>query len=366
MRITSRHLLSAVLFLTALSACQPAAETRSPALGGNPPTATIALAPLVTTPDAAHTPAAFSVIAPGVGITPTPTPPIAAHDTPQAQAIMAPPTATVATRRSVTDSLLIAKGLVRGNSSCRLPCVIGTLPGVTRWPVAQLNLERFLESIDASSVDTELGRDNFRAWADLPTERYYATAYFRFLWGNETDLHVSHEVKQNVVQESTLWMSHYGGAMTGTLEALSMSHLLSEYGPPDEVWVSSVRPIKLQRDFTVILFYGRRGFYAAYQTYATPMPENDKFVEGCLHEAIEIRMRMWDPGNRPHEFRAFMKTVSRVEDFRAGGYPDDFRSQFPNYLPIREATGTSVDEFYREFRNANPQWCLKTPRKLWQ
>ncbi|RME58157.1 hypothetical protein D6779_07105, partial [Candidatus Parcubacteria bacterium] len=138
-----------------------------------------------------------------------------------------------------------------------------------------------------------------------------------------------------------------------TLRTYMLPQILTDYGPPDEVYVltyaGSTVPNLAQPSFYLYLLYPEQGIFIK---YTAPWGREGEYVVGCPATA---HMELWllPPG---------------TEDY-AGKLRVDWEALFGAeriyYKTIEEAAGMTPEQFYQTFKGGDRAVCLRTPAELW-
>jgi len=129
-----------------------------------------------------------------------------------------------------------------------------------------------------------------------------------------------------------------------------LPQILTNYGIPTQVLLYSYKEeigdLMAANDFRymkLILYYQQNDFWIEYYM---PRETEGKYYAGCpVNSRIDLTTFLISQNNEP-----FLDQI-------------DFA---PVSLPIEEATGMIVDEFYQTFKDPENTVCIKTPMELWQ
>jgi hypothetical protein len=129
---------------------------------------------------------------------------------------------------------------------------------------------------------------------------------------------------------------------------LRLPDFLLANGKPDEVWISTFSSVPEGKPpFRLFLVY-RNGITAMFEQ--ANIPTIDDQLTGCFQAPYNVFLLLVVP-ERPFTFAQAIESVRFTEEHR--------------YLPLEEATGLSIDAFYKAFSNTNNTLCLQTPSELW-
>lgn len=242
------------------------------------------------------------------------------------------PTWTPLPTLSAPEAEALVRELFRTNRGCLLPCWWGITPGITPWEEARSFLGQFAQiSGGVSPIEKSL----LVEFAQIPVP---ADIF-------PIPLQQVYLIREGVVESMEIYPGNAGD---------TLSHFLSTYGPPEEIWISTYSteypPGVLP--FMVNLFYPEQGILAGYG------PERSyfagKYVRGCQMEAPASKFGLWSPSQE-------MTYAEAAEYFRFHSVGD------PGilYLPIEEAAGMDVKSFYETYKEPGSRKCLETPRGLW-
>jgi hypothetical protein len=215
------------------------------------------------------------------------------------------------------------ESLLKDNGGCRLPCFWSIAPGETAWREAYILLAP-LSTWITPPIDGEFG--NFGAgFAELPL-------------GYQGLLEVSVYVEGGTVERI-----HASGLQTEG--PLHLAQVMTEYGPPSEVWLYSWSQFfGSTTPLGVFLLYGDLGILAQYEQEAE---YNDGTITACFDDTASLRL--WDAAT-PMTFL----DVKAMFNFTKDGID----------LPSEDAISMEVEEFYTSFSGVDKP-CISTPRCKW-
>ncbi len=226
--------------------------------------------------------------------------------------------------------------LYETNNDCLLPCWWGIIPGQTSWPIA----ERFLDGFDRY-----IYKD-----ASIPESVYYGVGIDIPLPLDvfaEGMMVLDVLVQNNVVEIIETDVS-IGNTPSGYLSQYTLSALLTTYGQPSEIWLSTnSKPFEYNElPFDTVLFYSDQGIMALYNDNGT---KHEDVVRGCPQQNPVRVLTLWNP--------ALDLTFEQAS--RSSAYNVDF-------LPLEEATSMDVISFYDTFKASENTVCLETKAELWR
>jgi hypothetical protein len=223
--------------------------------------------------------------------------------------------------------------LLENNGGCKLPCWWGMVPGKTDWNKAKQHLETFVKSIEPNG-EGQIIRDGIPIhWADFLVR--YETDN-----GIEDNFNVS--VENGVIEEFLV-----GG--------LRLDRLLSSYGSPDEVYISthSVTSDGGPPPFYFLVYYEQKGFWAQYDLNGEVV---GNIIKGCPQSIDPARIWLGSPENKWKK--------EDLWDYVFGPPIASWASRYP-ILTLEEAVGMDLKTFTHIFQEPNNQMCIETPAKLW-
>lgn len=325
--------LTIISLTLCMTGCTVSASLPTPPGGGLSEVSTIAasripptLTPHSTTPPLSatrDTAPSSTVTATSVPTTPTPQP----SPTRIPVLIPTPP------GDDVTQQVL---WLFETNNGCQLPCWWGITPGQTEWTVVEEFLNRFDQVIhDTSSTP---GLEYYETTIPLPTEVFAE---------DKTNLRI---VARNGIVESIGIHLPFIEVPPGYLTNYTLSTLLTTYGKPTEVWLSTYSAPQgghSELPFRAVLFYPDQGIAAQYSNNGVKQGD---IIRGCPQEEPVGTLKLWLPSL---DF-TFEEVKSRTAEFNV------------DFLSLEEATEMNVATFYEIFKNPDNTTCLETPANLWR
>jgi hypothetical protein len=216
--------------------------------------------------------------------------------------------------------------LLDTNAGCRLPCWWGITPGVTTLDEALHILTPFTRLLSIKG----------------PFDQYYR-ATFRIPFPEEAGtINHTYYIKNNIVEKINVYNWNYA---THTY----LPEFLSTYGQPDEVWVRTYRPERGNEPFEIALFYPSQGILMDTPGGGGGGIEGN-IIRNCLRDMNWPFLYLWSP-----EIEITFKEAEEKYLDPDAGY----------FLPLYDATGMTVAEFYENFKDPNTTACLETPLDLW-
>lgn len=227
------------------------------------------------------------------------------------------------------EALAIVLELFETNGGCQLPCWWRIVPGETRWD----DTGNFLSAVAVRINGVSKSQGVFSAFFPV-TEFMSSDRMFK----------VQFNIKNNIIVAI-----HVGGS---DININSPQSILSSFGQPDEVWISTSRSAYGNPDlpFIFVLYYSSKGLYVAAAVDGGVVGE---IVRGCPHQATGSALGLLPP----REGLTFAEASDRTIFF--GESASDFK-------PLQDVTELTVEEFYLRYREEGPQECLETPRDNWE
>jgi hypothetical protein len=220
--------------------------------------------------------------------------------------------------------------LLETNAGCRLPCWWGITPGQTTWEEALRFLERF-----ALRISIYLGQDGMYADVYFPVPREVPYAY---------NLWQYYMIQEGIVEEIEVYNYDFANHTY-------LPEFLETYGQPEEVWVRTYRPEHMGNEpFEIALFYPQQGILMNTPGGGGGGVEGN-VIRNCLRDMNWPFLYLWSPERQITFAEAEEKYLSGPDS----GY----------FLPLFDATGMTVAEFYENFKDPNTTACLETPLDLW-
>ncbi len=221
------------------------------------------------------------------------------------------------------DAYARLQGLLENNAGCKLPCLWGTTPGKTSWQDASHFLETF----------TNIYRDENSS---------YAYVYLP-LPPDKGTLNHTYVIKGSTVVEIYAYVYDWS-------PFLYLSKFLTDYGPPDEVFLRTFRRDENgSQPYQIDLFYADLGMLLEYSG-GDPNTMGDK-IQNCFDDMYSPFVYIWS-SDTP------MTSTEAIDKFL-----DTQNMPYP--LPLDKAAGMDVVTFYETFKNPDNATCLETPSELW-
>ncbi len=309
-----------ILFLVS---CNISALTPSP----SPSVINVAVTPLVTDPTLRPTMTAKPLIVPSTtpSVFPISTPFILYTEEP----VILPTIPTDDIKSFVLE-------LTNNNQNCLLPCFWSIIPGETEWQNAEPFLSTFAYRISYGSADGTFSDvpvgESFIAWLSLFLPEM-SNAPFSYAF----------DVREGIVMMMD--------AAILPIANNTLPSILNDYGQPTEIWILTANaPMDDVLGFSLTLFYAQHNFMLTYSNWDGEIIDGK--VRGCLSgEEESLRLVTWSP----KEQLTFVEAEHGMHEPHSIIYD----------LPLEEATGISIETFYKTFRNGSEPICLETPTELW-
>lgn len=228
---------------------------------------------------------------------------------------------------SLSDAYLRFQRLLENNNDCRLPCWWGVIPGKTTW----YDAERFLQTFSTiNSVDNINGTLVAYVSLPLPTDKGTLT-------------HSYYVNERSIVMGIDAYVYDW-------MPSLYLSAFLSEYGPPDNVFVRTFKNgIDGSWPFQIDLFYSDLGLLLEYSGGSPNIVGEN--IQNCFDDMYSPFIYMWssDIPMKPDE--VFENKLDIVN--------------MPYPVPLEKAANMDVITFYETFKNPDNATCLETPLEFW-
>lgn len=130
-----------------------------------------------------------------------------------------------------------------------------------------------------------------------------------------------------------------------------LPQLLTTYGQPTGVLLRTFRGVPGGGwiPFNLLLFYPQQGILVRYYG---PTERKGERIRVCPQQT-DITLWLWSPEQK-----------MTLEDIARWGQEFPIE-EVPGFRPLEEATGMSLETFYKTFKDANNRSCLETPADMW-
>lgn len=228
----------------------------------------------------------------------------------------------------------LAIALLDDNAGCQLPCWWGITPGQTSWQDALKFFSQFsidivkrppglVAEVRPITIDDSLGWYLYQSLVQRD-DGYYIEIYPLQKW---------HKYR--------------------------LSQFLLAYGPPDEVWIHTLRYPGPPSggsgpgSFMLLYLYYRQGITAVFGSPVERVDATEVLLRGCFFGGPDT-LFLW-PSQGYQSFLDFAKAVEL----------DELKHEEKLLLPLDAATDMDVNAFYDIYSNTGNQPCLDTPENLW-
>ncbi len=218
--------------------------------------------------------------------------------------------------------------LLKNNGGCHLPCFWGFTPGQT---------ERIAPIIEQLGVDRRMviKREDLLLETLIIIGGDQSVQIKPLKWLEvHTKVYEKREKGINIIYGDPYYSKYF--------KYYTLPHLLSTYGPPENVYVfldTGIADMGLGVDLYLLhLDYPKQGWVAHLQM---PLKYRDNLLVGCPSEAF-TNLRLWSPSDPARDYELT---------------PSDL-------FTIEEATGMTIEEFYEKFKNPENTECLETPSDI--
>jgi hypothetical protein len=272
------------------------------------------------------------------------------------------PTDTPVPTLSPNVAYSLVNDFLTNRSECRLPCWLGITPGTSMSSDVQEKLKMF------SSI---LKKKHY----DLPTDNWVVTNFTIDYTNNDMDVEISstnlvplngNKISANgfATRSYRLKNGQYNGDVydyagyNQLLKAYTISEILSNYGPPGQVYIRSnlstnqlpLPPYSLDT-FVIHIWYPDQGIFMEYSMLAGGSGDTYSF---CPSNSIISGVLL--PNNPRGGYQEILK--------KYGGVYTLFFPPAANVKTIEEAVGMTSLEFHQIFRSPTDR-CLETPKAIW-
>jgi hypothetical protein len=212
---------------------------------------------------------ATSSLTPTPAITPTATwtPPPTPTLTPTSA-----PTWTPDATLSPQKARALVKDLLANNGGCQFPCWWGMIPGRTDWNTAKHFLDTFVKKI-------EVFQDYQKIKVDFPV--HIIVYIIRYETGDGVEDNFTVDVENGMI-------------FAFMVSGFRVQQLLTNYGPPDEVYIHA-EPYHSDGSpptFTLAVYYGQKYFWTEYEFEGKIVGNT---IQGCLQSVYPLRTRLGSP-----------------------------------------------------------------------
>jgi len=260
---------------------------------------------------------------------PAPTQTFLPKNTPSTTPILVTPSPTT----TPADAEAKVIELLKNNGDCRFPCFLGITPSQTKEQEAIT----FLHTFDSISPGIEIliPRDDLTVSLSVTTQGGYDATPEVIKWIDvDTTIYRKLEPKLEKDYDTPYYSNIF--------RYYTLPNLLTTYGTPENIYIfldTGIEDMGLGIDLYILhLDYPKQGWVAHLEM---PLLHKDGLFIGCPSEAF-TKLRLWSP-NDPSR---------------------DFTLDSSSLFSIEEATGLSVEEFYKKFKDPSTNACLETPANI--
>ena len=219
------------------------------------------------------------------------------------------------------------------NGGCQLPCWWGLIPAKTKISEAFDLLSTFSEFEQGENGNFY---ENGKEHSATNFTVYYLNSSKKESW--RLLLSVSDEL-----------ISSIEILPPDTQQNYKLNQILTTFGMPNQIYVSAQpdSQTNVLDPARIILDYGALGIWAVFEF---PVTKNTKTMVICPRP-VGARLSLWDPTVKNSNSISIEEFVDRITGFS------------PHKL--EDVSEMSIQGFYNNFKNANPENCLETPIDLW-
>lgn len=220
--------------------------------------------------------------------------------------------------------------LFENNGGCKLPCWWGMTPGETSLDDSQKFFSQFDGNLHTIGKNVLSQHQNITI--PLPTV---------ISWTKQITMNINgmNGVIEKIEIEGYDWPSYH------------LSQFLVQYGKPDEIWISSLYSnLGGPPPFELMLYYPQKGIFANFNSLENESEYGRGTIKACILHSPQLIL--WSP-KKEISFQEILKIYY-------GGF-----EEYHPILPLDEATGMNIEQFYQSYKNSDVSPCFKTNRELW-
>ena len=262
----------------------------------------------------------------------------------------------------ISDAYARVSQFLNNSSDCRLPCWLGIKPGQSALLDVSEQLKMFNNIATDSSYGVPAG-DWLVASLTIPYSSdddkvmEIKSSYLNTLGENDIS------VTEFYTRTYGLKAGKYDGDVYGypayseLLKPYTISGVLSNYGPPDQIYVVAY----LRSDtlitpgfgdhFDLHVWYPNQGIFITYKMSVEASGDNYRFCPSSAF--VSGTLMPSDLGT------GYQEVLLKLGDRYQGFFPPSVYVK-----TLTEAFGMTIDEFYQLFRSPTDR-CLETPKSLW-
>ena len=234
--------------------------------------------------------------------------------------------------------------LLKTNAGCQLPCIWGITPGITSWAEAEQRLQQAgLTPSSERQGSLLVHYDSLLIPATTVAEGMATDIEFTEQNGIVTAIHLEGDGYYSPSEFKNIWTSY------------APERIISDYGSPTRVWIKAVASATegnpTSFPYQLWLFYDPLGLLLRYRGMVDANPIYQicpTFSDaGNLGNAIDI-YEVSPAGNKSPEDLTELATMP---------YPP---------RKLEDATGMTIEEFYRLYLQKEKPICIETPQNIWK
>jgi len=264
---------------------------------------------------------------------------------------------------SADEAKSLVFDLLKNNGSCELPCLWGLTSGKTDSQALNKFMSQFgkLATPDIYVKVSDYGKVG-GFFLDYRKDNVHINTDFSYYENeerNRINLLSLHGYTMQERGKDLDWLSMdisplYGNAsFNQTFAYYLLPQILSNYGPPSQVWLKPYLDDPQRSDITwwpfiLVLFYPQQGIYVE---YVMPRNSTGEYFEGCPTHS-EVYLAVWNPQDDI--------PLSQIAEKGGFGFDAEYSKS------VEKATSMTLDQFYQTFKNPGNTACLETPQGIWQ
>lgn len=222
------------------------------------------------------------------------------------------------------------------NSSCKLPCWWGIVPGRTGWREAWQFLGQF--ATNSSPWETLLLESK-----DLPGHMFYRV-YLDVPQTPELNRYSALNDLLVLVQMNTFTVENID-VNTGNIKDYTIPKILSDYGKPKQVYaIGFPTPVSWNSGVALYLYYPQYGFISSHFTTVDAESWAKPTFTACFQKTSKLFL--WPEGKQLEFFDRLKESLFDPETISA-------------FTTLDEVTDLSVDKFYKIFAGSQEPACVE-------
>jgi len=256
------------------------------------------------------------------------------------------------------DAVDLVFNLLNTNGECKFPCFLGDFtPGKTMRNEANsffLQFPSYLGDQYSISIDNGSFNENIiDLFITKSYDEFYISIGMSFIFSDDELSKISFQPRPAGVGDNLGARLIDVPEFNQELNYYLLDNILREYGQPAQVLIFTYDNYPFSHtpfiEISVILHFPEVGLVIEYEILQ--LRENDTLI-GCSDRLILFNMFLSDP-NIPIEDLSPYFSLSFIPNSVSG------------YRQIEEATGLTLEEFYRLFKEPGKDKCFETPASLW-